>query len=170
MGLFDTIIINVELPDGSSGIEQQTKDFACAMEQYMVDETGMLWYEPYGEGWQFCPSTTCIKTDNYDLHLLCGLLKGFMTREKEWIPFNPKSLFPTMTREELENALEQATGDMSIRPMNANDDQDYRCQLAGQVRIMITGYSSSVMVGDPDEMPELARAIELRQHKEEQSK
>jgi hypothetical protein len=45
MGMFDTVLCRVPLPDGYDGADFQTKAFDCELETYVIDGDGTLWRE-----------------------------------------------------------------------------------------------------------------------------
>lgn len=45
MGLYDVIECRMELPDGSRGVTDQTKEFQCCMYHHVIDEFGRLWID-----------------------------------------------------------------------------------------------------------------------------
>lgn len=49
MGMFDTIVCYYsEMPEEHRGVEFQTKSLYSCMEEYKIDENGILWIEDFG--------------------------------------------------------------------------------------------------------------------------
>lgn len=51
MGMFDTLLVEVPLPDGYAAADFQTKCFECDLDTYVIDAAGELWKrnEPWWE-------------------------------------------------------------------------------------------------------------------------
>lgn len=47
MGMFDTVFVEVDLPDGFKAESFQTKDFECSLDYFKISEDGKLLFQDY---------------------------------------------------------------------------------------------------------------------------